>query len=125
LFEPIFLSHCFPEFRPHRCKFRECSHISEPECGILLALAEGKISQERYRSYLGLLKGKSFREGDGFESQASEIADLKAREQHRDENAASTVNTDSQNKVMRGGQADEDAVYIQIHKDEEAKSNKA
>jgi ribosome biogenesis GTPase / thiamine phosphate phosphatase len=87
LFEPIFLSSCFPEFRPFKCKYRECSHTSEPECGILKALQEGKISAERYRSYLGLLKGKSFREGDGFESQAGEIADLKAREQHRDQEA--------------------------------------
>jgi ribosome biogenesis GTPase / thiamine phosphate phosphatase len=85
-FEPIFLSSCFPEFRPYKCKYRECSHILEPECGVLEALHNGKISQERYRSYVGLLKGKSFREGDGYELQANEIADLKAREQHRDEN---------------------------------------
>ncbi|MDD6505120.1 MAG: ribosome small subunit-dependent GTPase A [Lachnospiraceae bacterium] len=45
---------CYPEFVPFEpyCRFRGCSHISEPDCGVKEALAEGKISQERYRNYV-------------------------------------------------------------------------
>ncbi|KAB8032184.1 ribosome small subunit-dependent GTPase A [Fluviispira multicolorata] len=84
-YDAITLSHCFPEFRPFKCKYRECSHDHEPSCGVKEALAETKISYERYRSYLGILKGLSFREGEGDSTDAGMIADLKARVQMRDE----------------------------------------
>lgn len=47
----------FIEFRPFigHCKFRDCSHRHEPGCAILLALAEGKISQGRMDSYRYIL----------------------------------------------------------------------
>ncbi|MGN0482675.1 MAG: ribosome small subunit-dependent GTPase A [Lachnospiraceae bacterium] len=43
----------FPEFAPFepQCRFLGCSHISEPDCGVKQALAEGKISQSRYDNY--------------------------------------------------------------------------
>lgn len=43
----------FPEFVPYEpnCRFQGCSHINEPDCGIKMALAEGKISQLRYENY--------------------------------------------------------------------------
>lgn len=82
--DAITLSACFREFANRRCKYRECSHTVEPECGVLQALEEGFISQERYRSFLGILKGVTFREGDAFEQNAAELADLKAREFARD-----------------------------------------
>jgi len=84
-YDPITLSYCFPEFRNYKCKFRECSHNLEPHCAIKEAVSQGKISQERYRSFLGILKGISFREGEGDATDANMIADLKAREQKRDE----------------------------------------
>ena len=61
----IELSHCFIEMRPYigKCKFRECKHIDEPECVIQEAVAEGKISEWRYRSYIGILLGATGREG--------------------------------------------------------------
>lgn len=45
---------CYPEFVPFEpyCRFQGCSHISEPDCGVKEALAEGRISQERYRNYV-------------------------------------------------------------------------
>lgn len=45
---------CYPEFIPCEpyCRFRGCSHINEPDCGVKEALAEGRISQERYRNYV-------------------------------------------------------------------------
>jgi ribosome biogenesis GTPase len=84
-FDSITLSECFPEFRGYKCHYRECTHDHEPQCGIKTAVEEGKISRERYRSFLGLLKGISFREGEGDASEAEVIADLKARSQARDE----------------------------------------
>lgn len=43
----------FPEFVPYekKCRFQGCAHIQEPDCGIKDALAEGKISMERYNNY--------------------------------------------------------------------------
>ena len=36
------------------CKFGDCTHIVEPACGVRTAVAEGRISAERYDSYLRL-----------------------------------------------------------------------
>ncbi|MBP3899878.1 MAG: ribosome small subunit-dependent GTPase A [Blautia sp.] len=43
-----------PEFRePEKsCRFQGCRHISEPDCGVLSAVREGKISRSRYDSYV-------------------------------------------------------------------------
>ena len=53
-FEKEDLWTCYPEFLPHEpyCKFQGCSHISEPNCGVKDALAEGQISQVRYDNYV-------------------------------------------------------------------------
>jgi len=52
-FEKEDLWTCYPEFLPHEpyCKFQGCSHISEPNCGVKDALAEGEISPVRYENY--------------------------------------------------------------------------
>ncbi len=51
------LGRLFPEFAPYydHCHFRDCLHDSEPKCAVKAALAEGKINQERYDSYLAIL----------------------------------------------------------------------
>lgn len=43
----------YPEFATYEpyCRFRGCSHISEPDCGVRDALKEGKISEVRYGNY--------------------------------------------------------------------------
>lgn len=48
----------FKEFVPHlnQCKFHNCMHINEPECKVLEALEEGKISNWRYQNYLSILE---------------------------------------------------------------------
>ena len=53
-FEKEDLWTCYPEFLPHEpyCKFQGCSHISEPNCGVKDALAEGQINQVRYDNYV-------------------------------------------------------------------------
>ena len=52
------LDHCFPEFRAHldECRFGDCRHVSEPDCGVRKAVARGEISSARYESYLLLLE---------------------------------------------------------------------
>ena len=50
------LDSCFPEFRPllEDCRFSDCTHRSEPDCGVRSAVASGSVSGERYDSYIKL-----------------------------------------------------------------------
>lgn len=49
--EPEAITKLFPEFSECTCRFPDCMHIAEPECGVLEACRNGKISQSRYDSY--------------------------------------------------------------------------
>ena len=53
-FEKEDLWTCYPEFEPLEpyCRFRGCSHINEPACGVKDALDEGKLSKVRYDNYV-------------------------------------------------------------------------
>lgn len=55
-FELEELASCFPEFAQYepQCRFRGCSHLSEPDCAVRAALDQNLISESRYHSY-GLL----------------------------------------------------------------------
>jgi len=46
----------YPEFANYAdaCKFRECAHISEPDCGVKGAVEKGLVSRLRYRNYIKL-----------------------------------------------------------------------
>ncbi|MBI4882292.1 MAG: ribosome small subunit-dependent GTPase A [Planctomycetes bacterium] len=48
-----------PDLRPFtgKCRFPDCTHDHEPNCGVLAALARGEIDEERYASYLRMLHG--------------------------------------------------------------------
>ncbi len=48
------LRHLFVEFRTFapECAFSSCTHTSEPNCAVLHAVEQGKISLDRYESYL-------------------------------------------------------------------------
>lgn len=48
----------FREFKEEEknCKFVGCTHIKEQECGIRMALGEGRISKERYENYVKIYK---------------------------------------------------------------------
>ncbi len=50
----------FPEIKliQTHCKFNNCIHVNEPKCAVLQAVETGKISRERYQSYLGILNGE-------------------------------------------------------------------
>ncbi len=54
------VGHYFPEFRKlmNQCKFNNCTHTIEPGCAVLKALEEGKIYEERYHNYLGILNSE-------------------------------------------------------------------
>lgn len=47
------LADFYPEFQPFEpnCRFKGCSHVSEPDCGVKAALREGLISKTRYGNY--------------------------------------------------------------------------
>ncbi|HBH49253.1 MAG TPA: ribosome small subunit-dependent GTPase A, partial [Bacteroidales bacterium] len=36
------------------CKFTNCTHLQEPGCMVREAVAEGKIAESRYRSYVNI-----------------------------------------------------------------------
>ncbi|MBU3743213.1 MAG: ribosome small subunit-dependent GTPase A [Sediminibacterium sp.] len=51
------LSHYFPEMLallPH-CRFNNCMHINESDCGVKAGIAKGFVSEERYLSYRTIL----------------------------------------------------------------------
>lgn len=47
----------FPEFAEPKaqCRFYNCSHRNEPSCGVLSALGQGQIAEQRHALYLKLL----------------------------------------------------------------------
>ncbi|MEJ5351471.1 MAG: ribosome small subunit-dependent GTPase A [Melioribacteraceae bacterium] len=52
------LSHYFKDFKDYiyDCKFNTCTHHHEPGCAVVKACQEGKINEERYKSYLNILE---------------------------------------------------------------------
>lgn len=54
----------FPEFHPFSasCKFPNCNHLHEPDCGVKDALDQNLISPLRYASYVTLLESESPKE---------------------------------------------------------------
>jgi ribosome biogenesis GTPase len=58
----------FPEFAEAAalCRFRDCRHLQEHDCGVKSAVREGTISRERYITYCRLL-GTSADEQDDFQ----------------------------------------------------------
>ncbi len=52
------LCHYFKDFKDfiYNCKFNTCTHHHEPDCAVVKACSEGKINEERYKSYLNILE---------------------------------------------------------------------
>jgi ribosome biogenesis GTPase / thiamine phosphate phosphatase len=44
------------------CQFSDCSHVREPRCAVLLALAEGRLDQARYDSFMKLRNELAYEE---------------------------------------------------------------
>jgi ribosome biogenesis GTPase len=55
------LFHFFPEiFRASKaCKYHNCMHMNEPDCGVKDAVESGLVSESRYINYLMLLEEES------------------------------------------------------------------
>lgn len=58
------LSRTFPEIDElaGACRFRDCTHRSEPGCAVLAAVESGRLSRERLAAYRKLLKEVAFQE---------------------------------------------------------------
>ena len=54
------VSHYFREIfkTSAECRFGNCTHTHEPGCAVLQAVAEGRIAESRYTSYLSMLEDK-------------------------------------------------------------------
>ncbi|MDR0419361.1 MAG: ribosome small subunit-dependent GTPase A, partial [Prevotellaceae bacterium] len=52
------VSHFFPEIfaESPSCKFHNCTHVHEPDCAVIRAVEEGRISSMRYLSYLKIME---------------------------------------------------------------------
>ena len=59
---PGSLGFYFVDLKPYvnDCHFPNCTHDHEPDCAVRQAAEEGKVSPERYDSYVRLLNGESF-----------------------------------------------------------------
>jgi ribosome biogenesis GTPase len=44
------------------CRFKDCSHMSEAGCAVLEALHDGRLSEDRYQSYLKLSRESAYNE---------------------------------------------------------------
>ncbi len=56
--EPDELESGFIEFRPFlgQCRFNDCRHVSEPDCAVKSAVANGRVREWRYQAYVRLLR---------------------------------------------------------------------
>ena len=52
------LEDCYAEFAEYRktCRFMDCAHINEPDCGVKAAVAEGAVHRIRSENYVQLSK---------------------------------------------------------------------
>ncbi len=57
--EPVELDAYFREIRPlvEACAFSDCTHLHEPGCAVLEAVAEGRVDPARYESYVRMRLG--------------------------------------------------------------------
>ncbi len=56
--DPASIRMHFPEFVSwsRRCRFSDCLHTEEPECGVKEGLAAGGVDRQRYESYVRMVK---------------------------------------------------------------------
>ena len=56
--DPAILREYYPDFEDFArgCKYRDCRHDEEENCGVRLAVERGELSAERYERYIKLYK---------------------------------------------------------------------
>lgn len=59
----------FPEMLAlmDNCRFKNCTHVHEPDCAVKQALSEGRIPEFRYRNYLGILNDDYWEETENYD----------------------------------------------------------
>lgn len=64
--DPASLAFFFVDIEPfvNDCRYPNCTHTHEPGCAVQAAVQAGKISPERYDSYLRILQGEDLQEED-------------------------------------------------------------
>lgn len=64
----------YPEFHEYKgkCRYSDCSHTVENDCAVIIAVRDGKISEDKYRNYLKLRKELSYLETKVDEKKALE-----------------------------------------------------
>lgn len=50
-----------------KCKYSDCTHVSEPGCAVLKAAKSGKLNEQKYLNYLNLKKETGYYELNDFE----------------------------------------------------------
>jgi ribosome biogenesis GTPase len=45
----------FPEYQQYECRFPDCTHTTEPDCGVKEAVNNGEIPLTRYQNYLKMM----------------------------------------------------------------------
>ena len=62
------------------CRFRDCTHTSEPGCAIRQALADGALSEEQFAAYRSLQAENEW----AYEKKAKKMVDIaKSRRQYK------------------------------------------
>ena len=51
----------------NKCRFTDCTHTSEAGCAVVSAVADGELPEDRYHSYLKLMKESKYHEMSYFE----------------------------------------------------------
>lgn len=52
------ITHGFVDIREFNgsCKFKNCSHLNEPDCAMKQAVIDGRLSEQRFKNYLRLIQ---------------------------------------------------------------------
>lgn len=45
-----------------KCKYKNCTHTQEPDCEVLVAIASGKLDEEKYSNFINLKKETKYHE---------------------------------------------------------------
>lgn len=74
-----------------QCRFKNCHHISEPDCAIKKAIETGKLSRRRYENYLKLHSEEEYiKKEKGY--QKNQIRNKKIRERENAKKARRLIN---------------------------------
>jgi len=50
------------DYKARACRFKNCTHLNEPGCAVLEAVANGSLNKKRYQNYLRILRESEYYE---------------------------------------------------------------